>query len=95
MKEHDCHREHRELTGDIEGYTGIWSQSGFRLSDLIQALCELTDPKQISTGNGNLVRHCEDPALAGDDVSSEALAKEESIRLTSDGSPRPTAPGPR
>ena len=39
-----CHGEHREPTEDAGGDIGVWSESEFRLSDLIQALCELTDP---------------------------------------------------
>ena len=49
MKEQDCHREHGELTESTEECIGIWNQSEFRLNDLIQALCELTDPNSIST----------------------------------------------
>jgi len=37
--------------------------------------------------------HCEDPAFAGDDLSSVALAKEEAINPISDGSPRPADAG--
>jgi hypothetical protein len=47
--EQDCHREHGELTEDTEGDIGIWNQSEFRFGDFIQALCELTDPKVISS----------------------------------------------
>lgn len=49
--EENCHREHGEFTEDTEGHIGIWNQSEFRLGDLIQGLCELTDPKRMRFEN--------------------------------------------
>jgi hypothetical protein len=66
MMKQDCHREHGELTEGTEGDIGIWNESEFRLGDFIQALCELTDPKLISSeerirhrGHGGLTEDTE------------------------------------
>jgi hypothetical protein len=72
--EENCHREHGELTESTERNVGIWSESEFRLSALIQALCEFTDPRRISQGKEFVTENTEESQRArSDDISPEPI----------------------
>jgi hypothetical protein len=72
MMKQDCQKEHRELTESTEESIGIWSQSEFRLSDLIQALCELTDPRRISQREKFVTESTEESQRTQNDASNSA-----------------------